>query len=142
MRLCCILTAVRRACGKEGNLKCLLIVDDSNEMRRLIVDLVGDLAESVIECGDGAEALAAYTEHRPDWALMDIRMLHVDGIVATRQILAAFAEAKIMIVTDYDDANLRQAARQAGARAYVLKEDLLSLRRILQEEGDGVAGGT
>jgi DNA-binding NarL/FixJ family response regulator len=58
----------------------------------------------------------------------------ISGLAATRQIIAAFAEAKIMIVTDYDDAKLREAAYQAGAREYVLKEDLLSLRRILQRK--------
>ncbi len=116
------------------SLKCLLIVDDSDQMRRLIAALVSDLTESIVECGDGDEALAAYTEHQPDWVLMDIRMPHVDGIAATRQIVSAFAEANVMIVTDYDDANLREAARQAGAREYLLKEDLLSVRRVLQRK--------
>jgi CheY-like chemotaxis protein len=121
----------------EEKLKSLLIVDDSEQMRRFIADLVADLTESVVECSDGSEALAAYTEHHPDWVLMDIRMTRVDGIAATRQIVAAFAEAKIMIVTDYDDAKLREAAWQAGAREYVLKEDLRSLRRILQGKETG-----
>src|SRR5262245_29713711 len=104
------LTSVMKQSEQEKNLQCLLIVDDSNEMRRLIAALVSDLAESVVECSDGAEALAAYTEHHPDWVLMDIKMPHVDGIAATRQIVAAFATARVMIVTDYDDAKLREAA--------------------------------
>ena len=123
-----------KASQQAGSLQRLLIVDDSDEMRRLIADLLKDLTESVVECSDGAEALAAYRAHHPDWVLMDIRMPRLDGIAATRQIIAAFAEARIMIVTDYDDANLRQAAQQAGAREYVLKEDLLALRHILQRQ--------
>jgi DNA-binding NarL/FixJ family response regulator len=56
----------------------------------------------------------------------------MDGIVATQRIKAAFGEAKVVIVTDYDDPNLRDAAFQAGACEYVIKENLHSLRRILQ----------
>lgn len=113
-------------------MKTLLIVDDNDQIRRLIAKLVGDLAETVIECSDGSEALTAYRRYRPDWVLMDIKMSPVDGIAATKQIKAAFAEAKIMIVTDYNDGDLREAALRAGAREYIVKEDLLSLRRILQ----------
>ena len=109
----------------------LLIVEDNASMRQLICSLVSDLAGCIHECSDGAQALAAYTEHRPDWVLMDIKMAEVDGIVATRQIKAAFPEANILIITDYDDARLRETARLAGARDYVVKENLLEARRIL-----------
>lgn len=109
----------------------LLIVEDNTEMRRLIASLVRDLAEAINECSDGAEALSAYTKHRPDWVLMDIKMKELDGIAATKQIIEAFPGAQIMIVTDYDDAKLRAAARGAGACEYVVKEDLFALRRIL-----------
>jgi len=112
----------------------LLIVEDNAEMRRLIASLVRDLAEAVSECGDGAEALANYREHRPDWVLMDIRMKKMDGIAATKQIMAAFPGAHVLIVTDYDDAKLREAAHRAGACGYVVKENLLSLRQLLMPE--------
>ena len=68
----------------------LLIVDDNAEMRRLITRLVGDLAETINECSDGAQALIAYREQQPDWVLMDIKMPGLDGSAATRQIIAAF----------------------------------------------------
>jgi CheY-like chemotaxis protein len=109
----------------------LLIVEDNRAMRSLIKSIIADLAEGVSECGDGAEALPAYAECRPDWVLMDVRMKELDGISATRQIKAAFPDAQIVIVTDYDDPKLREAARRAGAREYVLKENLLDVRRIL-----------
>ena len=109
----------------------LLIVEDNDQMRRMIIKLVSDLAEQTYECSDGAEALAAYTLYRPDWVLMDIEMREMDGISATRQIKASYPEAKIMIVTDYDDADLREAARGAGACEYVTKENLLDVRRVL-----------
>ena len=99
-------------------------------MRNLIKSVVSNLAETV-ECADGSEALSAYLEQRPDWVLMDIEMSDGDGIAATKQITAAFPEAQIIMVTDYDDADLREAARKAGARHYLVKEDLLALPKLL-----------
>ena len=108
----------------------LLIVEDNAGMRSLITSVVADLFEAVTECDDGAHALCVYRECRPDWVFMDIRMAGLDGIAATSLIKDAFPEARIAIVTDYDDAKLRRAARDAGACAYILKDDLLELRRI------------
>lgn len=110
----------------------ILIVEDSEPMRLLIKKLVGDLTETFVECEDGAQALEAYRQHHPDWVLMDIRMKEMDGLAATRQIKAAFPDARIVIVTGYDDARLRAAAQTAGACGYVHKENLLELRRILK----------
>jgi len=109
----------------------ILIVEDNVQMRRMVKTLVSDLVECVFECADGLGALPAYTQHRPDWVLMDIDLPEVDGIDATRQIIAAHPEARIMIVTNYDDAGLRETARLAGACAYVVKADLIEIRRIL-----------
>ena len=100
-------------------------------MRRMVKALVGDMFERIFECGDGAEALPAYAEHGPDWVLMDIDLPEVDGISATRQIIAAYPQARVMIVTNYDDAELRETARLAGACEYVVKQDLIAIRRIL-----------
>jgi DNA-binding NarL/FixJ family response regulator len=109
----------------------ILIVEDSEQMRSLIKSLVKGQAREVIECSDGAKALAAYVRHRPECVLMDIKMRDVDGITATRQIVAGFPDARVIIVTDYNDADLREAAREAGASGYLLKEDLLALPEML-----------
>ena len=82
----------------------LLIVEDSARMRGMIKQVVGDLAERVYECEDGDDALAAYSANQPDWVLMDIQMKNTNGLTATRQIVSEFADAKIVIVTNYDDA--------------------------------------
>jgi DNA-binding NarL/FixJ family response regulator len=111
----------------------ILIVDDSQPMRELIKMTLCGVAEIVGECSDGADALAAYERLRPDWVLMDIGMKNVDGITATRQIIAAYPEARIMIVTDYNDDSLRRAAFDAGASQYVVKENLLDILEILSE---------
>ena len=111
---------------------CVMIVEDNPDVRRVIRRVVSDVATEVVECGDGAEALAAYRRSRPDWVLMDIAMGEVDGIAATRQITKAFPDAKVVVVTGHDDEPLRAAAREAGACAYVLKDNLLELRRVLR----------
>ena len=112
----------------------LMIVEDNDSMRQLIRSFVSDLADCIHEFSDGAQALQGYAEHRPDWVLMDIKMADMDGIVATRRITDAFPEANILIITDYDDRQLREAARLAGARDYVLKENLIALRPLLLAE--------
>ena len=104
-------------------------------MRRLIRSMVADLAEAITECGDGSEAQASYAEHRPDWVLMDLMMPRLDGLAATRQILASDPAARVVIVTDHESPALREEARGAGACGYVLKENLLDLREILNKPG-------
>lgn len=113
----------------------LLIVEDNARMRGLLRSVVADLCESVTECADGARALGAFDDCRPDWVLMDVRMPGLDGISATGRIREAFPAARVVIVTGYDDAKLRRAASAAGACAYVLKEDLFELRRVLAPAG-------
>ena len=111
----------------------VLIVDDSEPMRRMIKTLISDLAGEIFECSDGNEALAAYQVHRPDLLLMDVKMDGMDGLAATRQIKQFFPQARIIMVSQWEDAPLREAARLAGADAYVGKSDLLPLRRILTD---------
>jgi CheY-like chemotaxis protein len=113
----------------------ILIVEDNEPMRQMIKRLVGDLTETFTECADGSQALEAYRQYRPDWVLMDIKMKEMDGLMATKQMKAAFPEARIIVVTGYDDARLREAANSAGACAYVNKENLFELRQILIQEG-------
>jgi len=110
----------------------LLIVEDNSQMRRLLRRILTGLFTESRECADGAEALDAYTEFQPDWVLMDWEMKQVNGLVATRQIIADFPDAKVLLVTNHDEKDLRQAAREAGACGYVLKENLLDVRGWLQ----------
>ena len=110
----------------------ILIVDDNAPVRRLIASIVGPLAESIQECSTGEEALAAYGSMRPDIVLMDIRMKEMDGIEATRHILAD-RNAKVIILTDYDDSELRRVAAAAGTIHYALVTyDLIRLIEPLQ----------
>lgn len=110
----------------------VLIVDDNGGIRRLIRCAVAEAGTAIWECCDGADALAAYAAHRPSVVLMDIRMAQMDGLAATRQIMRAYPLARIVILTDYDDVGIRNAARDAGACGYALKMNLLDLAEIIQ----------
>ena len=110
----------------------VLIVDDNASVRRLIRSVLPALASEIYECANGADALIAYQAQRPDVVLMDIRMDGMDGIQATERIKAADQGARILIVTDYDDEELRRAAMRAGAWGYVLKKNLLALVQLLE----------
>jgi CheY-like chemotaxis protein len=114
----------------------VLIVEDNAQMRQMIKLFLRGLAVEIDERSDGAEALAAYREFAPDWVVMDIGMDKMDGLEATRQIVAAFPLARIVMLTQYDDPELRRAARKAGAQAYLTKSDLLPLRQLLERGVD------
>ena len=112
-----------------------MIVDDNAQMRRLIRSFLPE-GHQVVECADGAEALAGYQKHPPDWVTMDIKMPVMDGITATSRILASFPQARIVMVTEFTNDGLREAAREAGARHYVLKEDLSPLGSLICERAN------
>jgi NarL family two-component system response regulator LiaR len=108
----------------------LLIVDDNSDTRKLIRTMMKPLADDIIESHNGIEAIASFARHRPDWVLMDIEMKGMDGIKATQEIKSAYPDARIIILTMFDDDRLRGAAAQAGAERYVLKDNLADLQEI------------
>jgi CheY-like chemotaxis protein len=109
----------------------VLIVDDNAGIRRVVRRNLSSAVHAVWECSDGLGALAAFQEYRPDVVLMDIQMPGMDGLTATRQIRNLDPSACIVIVTDHDDDDLRQAAVEAGASDYLLKQDLMNLPDVL-----------
>jgi CheY-like chemotaxis protein len=111
----------------------IMIVDDHREMRRLLMSTLQNLASEFVECSDGTEAVAAWSQHRPDWTVMDVAMKSMDGLEATRQIKARFADARIVILTQHDTPPMRQAATRAGALGFVAKDNLVELGTILRQ---------
>ncbi len=109
-----------------------MIVDDHAGFRQVAKALLQATGAECVEYGDGRKAIAGYAESRPDVVLMDIAMEGLDGLRATAQIKAAFPAARILMLTQYDDPDLRKAAERAGACGYVLKDDLAQLPPLLR----------
>lgn len=109
----------------------VLIIDDKPQMRAAIKRMLQGLVNDFAECGDGVDAVEAYATFQPDWVLMDIRMRKVDGLTATRAITGLYPEARVVILTSYDEPELREAARSAGACDYIVKENMFALHSML-----------
>lgn len=107
------------------------IVDDSSNMRETIKSVLGGLGAIFIESADGDDAVVQFSRARPDLVIMDIRMGRMDGLAATRAIRALAPGARIVVVTQYNDDDLRVAAREAGAAGFVLKDDLSELLNVI-----------
>ncbi len=109
----------------------ILIVEDNPNMRRMLVECVGDKFEQIYQCADGDKAFALYERHHPDWVLMDWQMPNKDGIAATRQIIGEYPLANICLVTSFNDDFLRSEAFAAGVKGFVLKRNLAELETVL-----------
>ena len=111
----------------------ILVVDDSPKVRRTVREIVESAGARVQECSDGDEVLEAFERFVPDWVFMDVRMARIDGLEATRLLKKVHPEARVVIVTEIDQPDLRTGAREAGAERFVAKTDLLELRELIRE---------
>jgi DNA-binding NarL/FixJ family response regulator len=103
----------------------VLVADDQSMVRAGFRLLLGDEdgIEVVAEAADGNEAVAKAARFRPAVVLMDIRMPELDGLEATRRILAADPDARVLILTTFDLDEYIYEALRAGASGFVLKDD-------------------
>jgi two-component system, cell cycle response regulator DivK len=103
--------------------KRILVVEDQEDNRRILRDLLAHAGFEVIEVGDGEKALPAAAAHRPDVILMDVQLPLLDGYEATRRIKAdpALRHIPIIVVTSYALSGDEAEARAAGCDAYVAK---------------------
>ena len=104
----------------------ILIVDDHPLLREGIAALVGGQTDMtlVAECSNGREAVRAFRTHRPDVTLMDLQMPEMSGLDAIGAIRGEFPDARIMVLTTYSGDVQVVRALQAGARAYLLKDQV------------------
>ena len=103
----------------------VLVADDQSMVRagfRMLLSQEHDI-EVVAEASNGREAIDKATRFRPTIVLMDIRMPELDGLQATRRILAEDAAARILILTTFDLDEYVYEALRAGASGFVLKDD-------------------
>jgi DNA-binding NarL/FixJ family response regulator len=101
----------------------ILIADDDALLRAGLAVILGTAADLkvVAEAGDGIEAVRLCLQHAPDVVLMDVRMPGIDGIEATRRLVAAQPETRILILTTFHDDDYVYGALQAGASGFLLK---------------------
>jgi two-component system, NarL family, response regulator len=106
----------------------VLVADDHPVVRAGLSAVLVQEADMQLaaEAENGERAVALYREHRPDVALMDLRMPVMDGVAAIEAITAEFPAARVLALTTYEgDADIRRAL-EAGARGYLLKDMLLT----------------
>jgi DNA-binding NarL/FixJ family response regulator len=119
----------------------VVIVDDQAMVRqglRLILELEG--IEVLAEAEDGEQGVAAVRRHEPDVVLMDVRMPRVDGIEATRRIVAADLPTRVLVLTTFDlDQHVYDALR-AGAAGFLLKD--VTADRLVAAVEETAAGET
>ncbi len=115
----------------------LLIVDDHAGMRDMIRRSFTTPAHQVMECGTGEDAVILAGQFRPDCITMDFRLPGMSGLTAARAILAAGSCRRIIVVSAYDHPDLRKAALEAGASAFVDKDNLGALRLLLAIDRSG-----
>ena len=103
--------------------KSILVVEDQEDNRRILRDLLAHAGYDVIEATEGEEAVHAASVHRPDVILMDIQLPVLDGYEATRRIKAdpALCHIPVIVVTSYALSGDEITARAAGCDAYVAK---------------------
>src|SRR5688500_3188963 len=103
----------------------VLVADDQSMVRagfRMLLSGESDI-EVISEASNGLEAVDKATRFRPTVVLMDIRMPELDGLEATRRILAADDTARVLILTTFDLDEYVFEALKAGASGFVLKDD-------------------
>ncbi len=103
--------------------KRILVIEDTEDNRQIMRDLLTSAGYEVVEAVDGAAGIVAAEKERPDLILMDIQLPMVDGYEATRRIKAnpALAHIPILAVTSYALSGDEEKARAAGCNGYVTK---------------------
>ncbi len=122
--------------------KRILVIEDQEDNRQILRDLLTSANFEVIEAVDGDAGLAAAAAHRPDLILMDIQLPLLDGYEATRRIKAnpALSAIPIIVVTSYALGGDQDKARAAGCDAYISKP--FSPRQLLAKVREYLPPGT
>ena len=109
----------------------VLIVEDNSLMRRELINIVKNNASEVYECDDGIYVESLYEKYKPDIIFMDIVMKQMNGLIATQKLIVKHPEAKVIIVTNFTEKKLKEKALEAGAKGFMLKDDLNKLKEFL-----------
>lgn len=109
----------------------ILIADDNNKMREMLMELLGELTNSLIEAENGVEAVQKSKQFNPGLIIMDIEMPKMDGITAAKEILKHDENAKILFLTSFADELHRRKVLEFNGSGIFSKEKLLELKDYL-----------
>ena len=110
----------------------LMITDDHAGIRELIRQIAGSPGDIVLECASGAEAVRLVGEFAPDLVTMDLDMPGMGGLEATRAIVTSHPSTLVVIVSVHSQDEWRRAAAEAGAFAFVAKDNLCDLKNLFK----------
>ena len=97
----------------------IVVAEDEALIRMDLVEMLGEAGYLVVaQAGDGAEAITLVAEHKPDLAILDVKMPILDGISAAEEIIAT---CPVLMLTAFSQRELVDRSRDAGVMAYVLK---------------------
>jgi len=118
----------------------VLLVDDQALFRDIAKNMFSSVEEFevVAEAEDGADAVDAYADVRPDLVLMDVQMPRVNGLEATKQILKSNPDARVVITSMRSEPEYRRLALDTGALGFIAKRDL-SISALKEVLGGAVA---
>ncbi len=105
----------------------VIVDDDALVLSSLETILKANNIDIVAKGNNGEEAVSLFKKHKPDLLLMDIRMEKMNGIDATEKILAEFPEAKILLLTTFQDEEYITKALKYGCKGYILKQNISML---------------
>lgn len=114
---------VRRKARRASRIR-LLIADDHLVVREGLAAIINSQPDMqiVAEAQDGQEAVKKWKQHRPDVTLVDLRMPELDGVRVIQEISTQDANARVIVLTSYDNDEDVYRGMRAGAKAYLLKD--------------------
>lgn len=118
----------------------ILVVDDEELVRNLVVTVLSKLGHSCVTAIDGVDALNKMGENKFNAVVTDIEMPNMDGIILTREILKQYPSIPVMVMTDYDEENSIGIAISVGAREFIKKpfslyEFAIRLHKMINDFG-------
>ena len=127
--------ARRPICNTAGmavaNAPTVLLVDDHAGFRSTLRNLLESVAR-VREAASGEEAIQLYAATPTDWVVMDLRMPGMGGLKATEAIRQMDPQARILVISQFNEPELAERARQAGAAGFLNKEELPRLLEFIR----------
>lgn len=116
---------------KESDYK-ILVVDDEEEIRRNIIELLDEFGYQSLQASNGEEALSRITFHQPDLVLLDLSMPNVNGLTVLLDLYQKYPHIKVIVITGIYDEELAKEAYDLGAKLYLTKP--IQLDTLINEQ--------